>query len=136
MRGPSASRMPAACRPSPRRASIWHACCAIGPPTSARDPASSRPAAEAGGRTVAVHPRAVPNLLSLFRVGLVPVLVVTLTRSGREARAVAGLLFLIACITDFLDGWLARRRASTTALGPFLDPLAGKLIVAAVLTLL
>ncbi|TMA46764.1 MAG: CDP-diacylglycerol--glycerol-3-phosphate 3-phosphatidyltransferase, partial [Deltaproteobacteria bacterium] len=35
-----------------------------------------------------------------------PVLVVTLTRSGPEARALAGLVFLVACVTDFLDGWL------------------------------
>jgi len=66
----------------------------------------------------------------------VPVLVVTLTRPGREARALAGFVFLIACVTDFLDGWLARRRASTTALGQVLDPLADKLIVAAVLIML
>ena len=65
-----------------------------------------------------------------------PVLVVTLTRSGPEARALAGLVFLVACVTDFLDGWLARRRASTTALGQFLDPLADKLVVAAVLIML
>ena len=65
-----------------------------------------------------------------------PVLVVTLTRPGREARALAGFVFLIACVTDFLDGWLARRRASTTALGQVLDPLADKLIVAAVLIML
>jgi len=69
-------------------------------------------------------------------VGLVPVIVVTLMRSGREARVVAGVVFFVACVTDFLDGWLARRRASTTALGQFLDPLADKLIIAAVLIML
>src|SRR5437870_12264766 len=114
--------MPAACRPSPSRASTWRVCCATGPPISARERSCSRPAAEAGGRTLAVRPRAVPNLLSLVRVGLVPVLVVTLTGSGPEARALAGLVFLVAGVTDFLDGWLARRLARTPALGQLLAP--------------
>ena len=52
------------------------------------------------------------------------------------ARALAGGLFLVACLTDFFDGWLARRHGITTALGQFLDPLADKLIVAAVLIML
>jgi CDP-diacylglycerol--glycerol-3-phosphate 3-phosphatidyltransferase len=54
----------------------------------------------------------------------------------RGARATAGAVFLVACITDFLDGWLARRRGSTTALGQFLDPLADKLIVSASLIMM
>src|SRR5207249_11894300 len=114
--------MPAACRRSSRRASTWPVCCATGPPTSARDRSCSRPGTEAGGRTLAVRPGAVPNLLSLVRVGLVPVLVVTLTRSGPEARALAGLVFLVACVTDFLDGWLARRPATPTAPRPSPHP--------------
>jgi CDP-diacylglycerol--glycerol-3-phosphate 3-phosphatidyltransferase len=76
-----------------------------------------------------------PNLLSLFRIGLVPVLVVVLFWPGRGARALAGGLFLVACLTDYFDGWLARRSGVTT-LGQFLDPLADKLIVVAVLIML
>ena len=64
-----------------------------------------------------------------------PVIVLILFRSDPVARAWAGGLFLVACITDFLDGWLARRHGVTT-LGQFLDPLADKLIVAAVLIML
>jgi CDP-diacylglycerol--glycerol-3-phosphate 3-phosphatidyltransferase len=66
----------------------------------------------------------------------VPVLVVTLLWPTPAARAAAGGWFLLACITDFLDGWLARRHGITTALGQMLDPLADKLIVAAALIML
>jgi CDP-diacylglycerol--glycerol-3-phosphate 3-phosphatidyltransferase len=79
---------------------------------------------------------ALPNLLSLFRIAIVPVVVLLLTSVERGPRLVAGLLFVVASITDYLDGWLARRRKSTTVLGQFLDPLADKLLVAAVLIML
>jgi CDP-diacylglycerol--glycerol-3-phosphate 3-phosphatidyltransferase len=77
-----------------------------------------------------------PNLLSLLRVGLVPLLVVTLMWTTPAARALAGLFFLVACVTDFFDGWLARRHGITTALGQLLDPLADKLIVTAAVIML
>jgi len=95
---------------------------------------SSRSVAEAAERGARVS--ALPNWLSLVRIGLVPVLVLTLMWPDRPARGLAALCFLVACVTDFLDGWLARRRGVTTSLGQFLDPLADKLIVAAVLIML
>jgi CDP-diacylglycerol--glycerol-3-phosphate 3-phosphatidyltransferase len=95
---------------------------------------SSRSVAEVAGR--GAHVAALPNLLSLLRIGLVPVIVVVLFRSDPTARAWAAGLFLIACLTDFFDGWIARRHGITTTLGQFLDPLADKLIVAAVLIML
>jgi CDP-diacylglycerol---glycerol-3-phosphate 3-phosphatidyltransferase len=79
---------------------------------------------------------AAPNLLSLFRIALVPLVVIVLEWPGPGAHALAGGLFVVACITDYLDGWLARRRQSTTVLGQFLDPLADKLLVVAVLIML
>jgi CDP-diacylglycerol--glycerol-3-phosphate 3-phosphatidyltransferase len=94
---------------------------------------SARPAADVAPRTGRAVSLA--NLLSLLRIGLVPVLVVVLFWSSPAARALAGGLFLIACLTDFFDGWLARRYGVTT-LGQFLDPLADKLIVVAVLIML
>src|SRR5207247_9479058 len=103
--------MPAACRRSSRRASTWPVCCATGPPTSARDRSCSRPGTEAGGRTLAVRPGAVPNLLSLVRVGIVPVLVVHLMRSGLEARALVGLVFLVHVVSALLGVWIVRRLA-------------------------
>jgi len=77
-----------------------------------------------------------PNSLSLFRVLLIPAILYFLTDPGRGAAAVAGGLFFLACLSDFFDGYLARRRSSTTTLGKYLDPLADKLIVAAVLIML
>src|SRR5207247_1667493 len=68
--------------------------------------------------------------------GLVPVLVVALLWPTPAARAVAALAFLVACITDFLDGWLARRHGMTTALGQLLDPPPDKLILASALLML
>jgi CDP-diacylglycerol--glycerol-3-phosphate 3-phosphatidyltransferase len=95
---------------------------------------SSRPAAtDAAGRGAVV---ALPNVLTLMRIGLVPVLVVALMLATPRARAFAGGCFLLACITDFFDGWLARRHGITTALGQMLDPLADKLIVTAALIML
>jgi CDP-diacylglycerol---glycerol-3-phosphate 3-phosphatidyltransferase len=95
---------------------------------------SSPSVADAVGRGSRVA--ALPNLLTLFRIGLVPVLIVTLLWPTPGARAAAGAWFLLACLTDFFDGWLARRHGLTTALGQLLDPLADKLIVAAALIML
>jgi CDP-diacylglycerol---glycerol-3-phosphate 3-phosphatidyltransferase len=93
---------------------------------------SSRSVAEltAGGAGIVA---ALPNVLTLVRIGLVPVLVTLLMWPDPISRGIAGLLFLVACATDFFDGWLARRHGITTALGQILDPLADKMIVAACL---
>jgi CDP-diacylglycerol--glycerol-3-phosphate 3-phosphatidyltransferase len=61
---------------------------------------------------------------------------VLLLWTGPLARATAGGIFVVASITDYLDGWLARRRKTTTVLGQFLDPLADKLLVTGVLIML
>jgi CDP-diacylglycerol--glycerol-3-phosphate 3-phosphatidyltransferase len=95
---------------------------------------SSRPAADTIARSARII--ALPNLLSLFRIGLVPVIVVAIMRETPGARAFAAACFLVACLTDFFDGWLARRQGITTVLGQMLDPLADKLIVAAALIML
>lgn len=72
-----------------------------------------------------------PNSLTLFRIFLVPILVVILLTKfeGKELWGVA--VFLIAALTDVLDGWIARRRGQVTHLGMLLDPLADKLLVSA-----
>lgn len=73
-----------------------------------------------------------PNTLTLIRIFLVPVLVVVLlTRTGDPLLGPA--IFLAAVLTDYLDGYLARRRNQVTRLGILLDPLADKLLVAAAL---
>jgi len=81
-----------------------------------------------------------PNLLTAFRIFLVPLVVVVLLTEfqfekwlflSREALAVG--LFLVASLTDLLDGYLARRRGEVTTLGQLLDPIADKLLVSSVL---
>ena len=95
---------------------------------------SSPDVADAVGRGATVT--ALPNLLSLFRIVIVPVVVVLLFSPMPGPRLFAGALFVVACITDYLDGWLARRRKSTTVLGQLLDPLADKMLIAAVVIML
>ncbi|MBI3782876.1 MAG: CDP-diacylglycerol--glycerol-3-phosphate 3-phosphatidyltransferase [Deltaproteobacteria bacterium] len=77
-----------------------------------------------------------PNVLTLIRILLIPVMVVFLTDPGPTASALAGLTFFIACVSDFLDGYFARRWNISTTLGKLLDPLADKLIVATALIML
>lgn len=72
-----------------------------------------------------------PNALTLFRIFLVPFLVVVLLTKF-TAREFVGLgIFLLAAITDFLDGWFARRWNQTTRMGALLDPIADKLLMSA-----
>ena len=72
-----------------------------------------------------------PNLLSLFRILLVPPLVVVLLTKF-EGKEWWGLgLFLLAAVMDFLDGFLARRRKEVTRLGTLLDPAADKILISA-----
>jgi CDP-diacylglycerol--glycerol-3-phosphate 3-phosphatidyltransferase len=77
-----------------------------------------------------------PNLLTFFRILVIPLFVVLLRDPGRTESIIAGAMFFLACWSDFLDGYLARRRGIITPLGKLLDPLADKLIVMAALVML
>jgi cardiolipin synthase len=77
-----------------------------------------------------------PNLLTLSRIAVIPLVVALLLFDTPVTRWLACALFAAACITDWLDGFLARRMGDTSAFGRFLDPIADKLLVAAVLLLL
>lgn len=77
-----------------------------------------------------------PNLLTLARILLIPVFVLLFYLPTPWANQAAALVFVLAAITDWFDGFLARRMGLTTALGAFLDPVADKLMVAAALVLL
>lgn len=77
-----------------------------------------------------------PNVLSFFRIAIIPVLVYLLTFPGRLAGLLAASLFLIAALTDYFDGYLARKNRSVSNLGKILDPLADKLMIAAALIML
>ena len=72
-----------------------------------------------------------PNALTLLRIFLVPFLVVVLLTKFEGREIVALAIFLLATATDFLDGWLARRRGEITTLGTLLDPIADKLLISA-----
>lgn len=72
-----------------------------------------------------------PNILSLIRILLVPLLVAVLLTKF-EGKEFVGLgVFLIASLTDFLDGFIARRRGLVTRLGKLLDPVADKILTSA-----
>ena len=73
-----------------------------------------------------------PNALTLLRIFLVPVLVVVILEKFDGKEWVSIGIFLIAAATDWLDGWVARRRRQVTPLGKLLDPMADKLLVSAV----
>jgi CDP-diacylglycerol---glycerol-3-phosphate 3-phosphatidyltransferase len=77
-----------------------------------------------------------PNLLSFFRIGIIPVLVYLLTFTDRVSAALAALLFALASVTDYFDGYFARRNRSVSDLGKILDPLADKLMVVSALIML
>ncbi|MYB34858.1 MAG: CDP-diacylglycerol--glycerol-3-phosphate 3-phosphatidyltransferase [Gammaproteobacteria bacterium] len=77
-----------------------------------------------------------PNSLTLFRIGLVPILVIAYFLDIPYREMVLAGIFLLAAITDWLDGFLARMLGAVSDLGSFLDPVADKLIVACVLVLL
>lgn len=74
-----------------------------------------------------------PNLLSLFRIALVPVLVYVLRDPGALAGTIAAALFVVGSLSDYYDGYLARKHGIVTTLGKFLDPLADKLLIVSVL---
>ena len=74
-----------------------------------------------------------PNLLSIARILMVPVLVVVLMTKVTNHEVIGVVVFWIASITDWLDGYLARRWKQVTTLGKLLDPLADKLLVAGAL---
>jgi CDP-diacylglycerol--glycerol-3-phosphate 3-phosphatidyltransferase/cardiolipin synthase len=78
----------------------------------------------------------VPNILTLLRIVLIPVFVVTFYLPVEWGRAGCAVIFGLAAVTDWLDGHLARRWEQTSPLGAFLDPVADKLMVAVALVLL
>lgn len=78
----------------------------------------------------------IPNALTMMRIFLIPVLVVVFYYPFPNHLLVAAGIFGVAAITDWFDGYLARRLGQMTAFGAFLDPVADKLMVAVALVLL
>lgn len=77
-----------------------------------------------------------PNLLTLSRIIIIPVLIGLFYLEGDVWRWVSVVLFSAAGVTDYFDGYLARRWSQISAFGRFLDPIADKLLVAAVILML
>ena len=75
----------------------------------------------------------IPTALTLFRIVLIPVMVVVFYAPIENARFWAALIFTVGALTDWLDGWIARRFNMFSSFGAFLDPVADKLAVAAAL---
>lgn len=78
----------------------------------------------------------VPNLLTLTRILLIPVFVVLFATPDPDRSITAAIVFVVAAVTDLLDGYLARRSGQVTKLGKLLDPIADKLLVLSALILL
>jgi CDP-diacylglycerol--glycerol-3-phosphate 3-phosphatidyltransferase len=77
-----------------------------------------------------------PNALTLARILLIPVFILSIVSSLEYGLLIATAIFLAASATDALDGYIARRRSQVTTLGRLLDPVADKLLVMAALFLL
>jgi CDP-diacylglycerol--glycerol-3-phosphate 3-phosphatidyltransferase len=82
-----------------------------------------------------LFPLNVPNVLTVLRILLVPVLVVALTTEtgGKNGDTIAAIVFAIASLTDGLDGYIARSRKSITTFGKVMDPIADKMLITAAL---
>src|SRR5918997_1797349 len=80
-----------------------------------------------------MFPLNLPNALTVVRILLVPVLVVALTVEAEGGSAIAAAVFVVAALTDGLDGYIARSRKSVTTFGKVMDPVADKLLIAAAL---
>lgn len=78
-------------------------------------------------------PLNLPNVLTVVRILLVPVLVAALLGESHDGDLLAAIVFALASLTDFVDGWLARSRNSVTTFGKLMDPVADKLLVVAAL---
>src|ERR1039457_1590815 len=78
----------------------------------------------------------IPNNLTLLRIALIPIIAFLLLSPSREAGFWAAAVFAVASLTDWFDGYIARRMQIVTTFGKFLDPIADKLIVMAALVMI
>ncbi|MBA4396766.1 MAG: CDP-diacylglycerol--glycerol-3-phosphate 3-phosphatidyltransferase [Syntrophus sp. (in: bacteria)] len=70
-----------------------------------------------------------PNTITMLRIGIIPVLFLLLVSPGQTGSLVIAAVFVVAALTDLLDGYIARRYQIVTTMGKFLDPIADKLVV-------
>jgi CDP-diacylglycerol---glycerol-3-phosphate 3-phosphatidyltransferase len=79
--------------------------------------------------SIGMLPLNIPNVLTVLRIMLVPVLVVALLGNTPSGDVLAAVVFALASATDFVDGYLARTRGSITTFGKLMDPVADKLLI-------
>jgi CDP-diacylglycerol--glycerol-3-phosphate 3-phosphatidyltransferase len=77
-----------------------------------------------------------PNAITLVRIAMIPVFLYFTYVESRVNSFIAGMVYAVTGTTDFLDGWVARKKGLVTVIGKFLDPLADKLIVISALVML
>jgi CDP-diacylglycerol--glycerol-3-phosphate 3-phosphatidyltransferase len=77
-----------------------------------------------------------PNAITLTRIAMIPVFLWFTYHESRVDSFIACLVYAVTSATDFLDGWIARKKGLVTLIGKFLDPLADKLVVMAALVML
>ena len=87
-------------------------------------------------RSVGQESLNLPNFITFTRILLIPVFVVLFVTPTPNRSLTAALVFVVAAVTDLLDGYLARRNGQVTTLGKLLDPIADKLLVLSALILL
>jgi CDP-diacylglycerol--glycerol-3-phosphate 3-phosphatidyltransferase len=75
----------------------------------------------------------IPNQLTIFRIILTPIFIITFVKTDYPFRLIGTIVFLFAALTDWYDGYIARRFGQTTRLGQFMDPLADKILVSSAL---
>ena len=90
----------------------------------------------AAWRAVGQESLNLPNLITLARILLIPVFVILFSTPTPERSINAAIIFVIAAVSDLLDGYIARRTGQVTTLGKLLDPIADKLLVLSALILL
>ncbi|HJM09357.1 MAG TPA: CDP-diacylglycerol--glycerol-3-phosphate 3-phosphatidyltransferase [Gammaproteobacteria bacterium] len=71
----------------------------------------------------------IANILTLIRIACIPLMVFVFFSNMENARPLSAIIFIVAALTDWLDGWVAREFDQSSKLGAFLDPVADKLIV-------
>ena len=98
--------------------------------------ALKQPDSIAGPRADATTNLNLPNFLTVVRILLIPVFVVLFAEPTPDRSLIAAVVFMVAAVTDLLDGYLARRHSQITRLGRLLDTIADKLLVLSALILL
>ena len=78
----------------------------------------------------------IPNILALMRILIIPVIIIFLEIDGEFYNWLALILYIIACLSDFLDGYLARKFYLESSFGRFLDPVADKILIVSLIFIL